>query len=199
MWSNKQVNPWREGLVEKKNRAYFLALLIVIFSTVILLILAHGVISYDLDQQKALNQSLEQESHQWDASMNEIQAYDKEKKTLQQASTIIQALQIHRSDLVILMDGLARMMPEGIYLTHVTRQEDKIHLEGKAASQADIARFLADIESTQLLHSPQLSLVKADPETEDDLTTFHVHGKMNEPTVDSLQNTLNERRSEHNK
>jgi type IV pilus assembly protein PilN len=75
---------------------------------------------------------------------------------------VIQALQASRPEVVKLFDGIVRLIPQGLYLTTLSRKEDTVQIDGKAESNTRVSALMRNIEASKLLFDPKLSVIQAD-------------------------------------
>jgi type IV pilus assembly protein PilN len=120
------------------------------------------LIMRQIDAQMDNNTYLKNQIASLDKQIVEIQQLELEKKQLLARMDIIQQLQQSRPQIVRLFDGLVHIVPEGLYLTSLSRVDDKILLDGKAESNTRVSTFMRNIESSGWMKSPVLSLIQAD-------------------------------------
>lgn len=162
MTININLLPWREELKEQLKREFLslLGLGFVVAAGLILII--HMLISRQISFQNESNAYLKNEITMLEKQIAEIQALENEKKQLLARMAIIQQLQMSRPQVVRLFDGIAHIVPSGMYLTNLTRTGTHILIDGKAESNTRVSTFMRNIEASNWLRSPVLSLIQAD-------------------------------------
>lgn len=115
--------PWREALRKEKQRAFITLALLSCALMGVLVFYLHIHVGGLIDAQNARNDFLTQQIDGVDKEIAEIQNLEKNKGKLLTRMEVIQRLQASRPDVVRLFDGLARLVPEGIYLTRLARHE----------------------------------------------------------------------------
>lgn len=163
-----QINllPWREELKETKKKEFYVLLAGASIFSVFMIMLVHMSMVGQITFQVENNNILKQEISVLDMKIAEIKALKKEKEQLLARMQIIQQLQTNRPHIVRLFDGVTRTIPEGLYLTGITRNQTKILIDGKAESNTRVSTFMRNIENYSWLKNPNLSLIQADEKKE---------------------------------
>lgn len=73
---------------------------------------------------------------------------------------IVENLQSNRSQAVVLLDELARQLPEGLYLKSIHQTESQIAMEGVADTNARVATLVRNLGASQWLENPVLIEIK---------------------------------------
>lgn len=162
MTVNINLLPWREARKEDQRRTYMGYLSFSLIATGCLLLIIHLVVSRWIYGQQKINEYLQTEVKQLDKQIVEIQALAKERKQLLDRMEIIQELQKSRPQVVKIFDGLARIVPDGLYLTNVSRTGQNILIDGRAESNTRVSAFMRNIEGSGWLTAPMLTLIEAD-------------------------------------
>lgn len=165
---NINLLPWREELKIQKKIEFLMMLCLAFISTAGLIICIHMIISRQVDFQNDINNYLKAELCKLDQQIIEIQNLEKEKKQLLAKMQIIQRLQTSRPQIVELFDGIVRILPQGLYLTNLSRTGNRILIDGKAESNTRVSTFMRNIEASTWLTSPELSLIQAADKKQDD-------------------------------
>lgn len=154
--------PWREELKVEHQREFFTLLGLAVGFAVGLMLCIHMLVAKQITNQNNDNDYLKHQISLLDQQISEIQELEKEKRQLLARMDIIQQLQKSRPQIVRLFDGLVRIVPDGLYLTSVSRTGNKVLLDGKAESNTRVSTFMRNIESSGWLKSPLLSLIQTD-------------------------------------
>lgn len=148
--------PWREELRQKRKKDFLVA----VFGAVLLGgVLTYGtkwVVGEQINAQRARNRILEQEIAQLDKQIEEIRGLENQKERLLARMQIIEELQQSRPVVVHLFDELVNALPDGMYLTEVTQNDQRIELTGMAQSSTRVATLMRNVESSQWLEDPEL-------------------------------------------
>lgn len=74
---------------------------------------------------------------------------------------IVENLQTNRSQSVVILDELARQLPEGLYLKRIKQQGNLITLEGVADTNARVATLVRNLSVSNWMESPNLIEIKS--------------------------------------
>ena len=153
--------PWRAER-RKQRQKEFLAMLAV--SGVLALVLSFLIISYYNGQISGQNERigfLQTQIATVDAQIKEIEALDEKKSKLLARKEVIEQLQANRSKMVHLFDSLVRTIPDGVILTSVQQEGDKLTLQGRSQSNARVSSYMRNLESAGWMTKPELSVIEA--------------------------------------
>ncbi len=154
--------PWREELKEQLKKEFLLVAGLGGIAALILVVGLHLYMKNNIESQMGNNNFLRQEIVFLDKKIAEIKNLKDEKEKLLARMQIIQELQSNRPHVVRLFDGMTRTIPEGLFLTGLTRIQSKILIDGRAESNTRVSAFMRNIESSTWLKQPLLSLIQAD-------------------------------------
>ncbi len=143
-----------------KRQFAFLAGATAILGALVVL-MGHTAISTRIDTQNGRNEFLKQEITKLDKEIEEIKKLKEEIHALLGRKQVVEGLQTNRSVEVHLLDQLARLLPEGVYLSSIKQQGDTIALTGYAQSNARVSTLMRNFESSTWLKSPNLIEIKA--------------------------------------
>ena len=153
--------PWRAER-RKQRQKEFLAMLAV--SGVLALVLSFLIISYYNGQISGQNERigfLQTQIATVDAQIKEIEALDEKKSKLLARKEVIEQLQANRSKMVHLFDSLVRTIPDGVILTSVQQEGDKLTLQGRSQSNARVSNYMRNLEGAGWMTRPELSIIEA--------------------------------------
>lgn len=179
----KNINllPWREEYKEFQRKQFIFFLSFASGISLLLLIGLHVIFSQRTDKQYARNGYLNQEIAKLDQQIVEIGGLQKERQQLLARMDIIQRLQETRPNVVKIFDGIAKTAPDGLYYTNVNRVKSKINIQGKAESNIRVSKFMRNIEASDWLTSPILSVIEV--EEEKDKNILQDQGKIAEQGI----------------
>lgn len=121
----------------------------------------HVAISSRISYQERRNLYLKQETEVLDKQIAEIKKLREQTESLLARKTVVEELQITRSDVVHLMDQMLRILPDGVYLKSLKQTGNKINLTGYAQSNARVSTLMRAIENSPWLESPSLVEISA--------------------------------------
>ena len=153
--------PWRAER-RKQRQKEFAAM--VGASAIVAVVLAFALVSYynaQISGQEERNTFLRAQITQVDAQIAEIQALDEKKSKLLARKEVIEQLQANRSKMVHLFDSLVRTIPDGVVLTSVQQEGDKLTLQGRSQSNARVSTYMRMLENAGWMTKPELSIIEA--------------------------------------
>lgn len=156
--------PWREELRQQKQRDFLTAIGLAAALVLSIMAAVHMHIEGLKTHQTARNQLLQTEIDVVDKKIVEIKEIEDKKNKLLVKIDLIQTLQESRPQIVHLFDELAKRTPEGVFLTQFKQTGKALVLEGKAQSNARVSAYMREIENSQWLSAPQLSVIKGQQE-----------------------------------
>ena len=131
------------------------------FSGVVVMFFGWALYSGWIDAQNAKNELLKKEIVKLDAQIADIQDLENRKQRLVARMEIIERLQRKRPEIVHLFDELTRTVPEGVYLTNIKENGNKLELRGVAQSSTRVSTFMRNIDASVWMDNPQLLVVES--------------------------------------
>jgi len=152
--------PWREQERKVRRREFLIAAGAAVFAAVIFAAGGKLVYSSWTDSQNEKNNVLKKEIVKLDAQIADIQDLENRKQRLVARMEIIEKLQSSRPKVVHLFDELVKQVPEGVYLTHIKQNGNKLEIHGVAQSSTRVSTFMRNIDSSSWMDNPQLQVVE---------------------------------------
>jgi len=162
MTININLLPWREALKERQKKEFISMQGLAALSAIATMLIVHLLCNYQITFQGQINEYLKNEIKILDNKIAEIKALKKEKQRLLARMEIIQQLQTNRPQIVRLFNEIVKTVPEGLYLTSLTRTGNSILMDGKAESNTRVSTFMRNIERSKWLKNPVLTVIQAD-------------------------------------
>jgi type IV pilus assembly protein PilN len=153
--------PWRAERRKVRQREFYSLLGGAAIGALALGLLVSFYYSAQIEGQTKRNAYLNDKITELDAKIAEIKALDAEKDKLLRRKEVIEQLQANRSQMVHLFDELVRTIPEGVRLTSVKQDGDKLTLEGQSQSNARVSAYMRNIEASGWMTNPELSVIEA--------------------------------------
>lgn len=181
--------PWREELRRTLNNVFFLDLGKTILLTVIIVVILNQYIDYQIRKNTLDADYINSELQKMSPQVFEIKRLEEERKKLMNHIQAIQDLQQDRFSLVKLLDLMPRVLPDGVYLTELTRNnvaetakkttpvgrqstlvtktttgvdnhiQYHVILQGVSLGNTDVATFLKSLEGISWLSNVKLTEV----------------------------------------
>lgn len=152
--------PWREERRQERLQEFqkmmFLAFLVAGGVFYIVIMIADSMVS----EQEARNKFLQDEIVKVDAQIAEIKTIEEERNKLLARMQVIQDLQESRPKVVKVLDALAHVLPEGVHLEQLSREGDKISINGMAESNARVSVLMNRIDANTEFEESRLQVVK---------------------------------------
>ena len=142
--------PWREEALKAKQKEYFTllgAVALIAFGFIFIVSLYYQA---RIDGQTARNQYLKNEIQVLDIRISEIKSLNSKKKSLQKRIDVVEQLQRSRNVGTQVLDEIAKIIPNGIYITELDKQGNSIQLIGKSESNNHLANMIRAIELSDL-------------------------------------------------
>lgn len=128
---------------------------------IVVIFLGQNIIDGRIEHQQERNKRLETAIAKLDKEIAEIKELKGKIGDVLDRKRVVENLQSGRSSAVILLDELARQLPEGVYLRSIKEQGNAITLTGIADNNARVATLVRNFGNSQWLESPELVEIKA--------------------------------------
>ncbi|MGR8933935.1 MAG: PilN domain-containing protein [Gammaproteobacteria bacterium] len=174
--------PWREELRKQKKQDFGYGILFSVLVTVGILVLVHMHIEGLMEYQSRRNKMLQDEIAVFDKKIAEIKDIEGKKDRLLKKIEVIQRLQESRPQIVHLFDEIARVTPDGVFLTKLNQSGANLTLTGKAESNARVSAYMRAIESSPWLTMPKLDVIQGPGSSKSgNLNNFKLYAKQGTP------------------
>lgn len=140
--------PWRAERRKQREREFFMQLGAAAAAAVLCVLLWAWWMGLRIDNQNERNAYLQTEIKQLDEKIAKIKDLEKVRDRLLARKQIIEQLQANRSQMVHLFDELVKTIPASARLTGLKQSGDSMSLDGVAQSNASVAEYMRNIESS---------------------------------------------------
>ena len=151
--------PWREEAQKAKQREYFTVLAAVVFGALAIIWLIGEFYQLRINGQSTRNQYLQTEIQKLDVRIGQIQNLKEKKSELEKRIAVIEQLQLSRNVGTQVLDELAKIVPNGIYLTSLEKKANMLEVIGKSESNNHLANMMRAIERSDLLTDASLESI----------------------------------------
>jgi type IV pilus assembly protein PilN len=151
--------PWREAERKRKRQEFVLSLGAAVATAALVALLGRWQMSAAISHQEERNKALSDQIAQLDKQIEEINGLDAQKRRLLARMEIIETLQRSRPEIVHIFDEIVRILPEGVYLTHLKESGTRFEIHGVAQSSTRVSTFMRNIEASEWLADPELQIV----------------------------------------
>ena len=153
--------PWRAERRKLRQKDFLGMLGLAVAAGVLASFLVVSWYNSRIGNQNARNEYLKGEIAKVDVQIKEIEELDKKKGKLLARKEVIEQLQANRSQMVHLFDSLVRTIPDGVVLTSLKQDGDKLTLEGRSQSNARVSTYMRNLEGAGWMTKPDLSIIEA--------------------------------------
>ena len=153
--------PWRAERRKQRQKEFGVMLAFAALAGLALWFLVNTYYGNQIDGQNERNAYLQDQIKQVDTKIKEIEELDKQKSRLLARKEVIEQLQANRSQMVHLFDSLVRTIPDGVVLTSIKQEGEKLTLEGMSQSNARVSTYMRNLEGSGWMTRPELSIIEA--------------------------------------
>jgi type IV pilus assembly protein PilN len=179
--------PHREQKRQERRKYFFITAGVVAVISMVVVGLVHVYFANEVDTQDERNKFLKGENAKLDKEIEEIAKLKEETDRLLARKQVIEKLQGDRAEPVILLDQLARRVPDGVYLIRVKQEGSKVTVGGYAQSSARVSTLMRNIDSSNWMESSELVEIKAVTVANRRLNEFSLYFKMKRPSADEAK------------
>ena len=176
--------PWREELRKQRRTEYLSMLGVCAVAATVIWFIIHLYFNALIEQQQHRNDFLTAEIKLLDTKIAEIKQLEKEKENLIARMKAIETLQTSRPFVVHLFDELVSTLPDGVYLTSVIQLGDQVTIKGIAQSNARVSNYMRNVEASQWVREPKLSIIQSKTEDGKRIADFTLTLKQTKPKSD---------------
>ena len=152
--------PWREEQRQEQTRQFATILGLSLALTGAIIFMVHTVFDNQINHQKYRNKILQDEIALLDESLKQIAELEETKEQLLARMDIIQSLQQQRPQIVHLFDDFVRTVPEGIYLTKIQQNGERLTIKGVAESNGRVSAYMRNIDTSEWMATPKLKVIE---------------------------------------
>lgn len=154
--------PWREARRVQRQRQLIGILVATALLGAGIVFLVYTEIALRIQYQQERNNYLRDEIAQLKKAAEEMKELQKVKTRLVDRLNVVQKLQTVRPGMVKMLDELARLVPQDIYVTGFKTAPNQVTLNGIARSDNVISEFMRELKSspTHLFGEPVLQVIE---------------------------------------
>ncbi|HUQ53548.1 MAG TPA: PilN domain-containing protein [Gammaproteobacteria bacterium] len=166
--------PWRTELRQRRKKEFLVALAGTLVVAAGVVYLSKLTVQGWTSSQQGRNEVLRSEIADIDKQIKEIEGLQTQRERLLARMQVITQLQRSRPEIVHLFDELVDAMPEGVNLTEVVQQTNRIELHGVAQSSTRVSALMRNIDNSDFLKEPGLGIVESVASGVDRNSSFQV-------------------------
>ena len=153
--------PYREERRKRRKAAFFAGLGLAGLVGAGLVVAAYLMLQFLTAEQQSHNQYIQTEISRLEAQIKDIADLKAEIESLKARQRAVEDLQTDRNTPVQLLNDVARLAPEGIYLTAIKQDAKVVTISGIAQTNERVSEFLRNVSrSSEWLEKPDLIEVK---------------------------------------
>ena len=170
--------PWREEALKAQQKQYFTVLAAVGLTVLALVLIINFYFQARIDGQNTKNQYLKNEIAQLDIQIAEIRTLNDKKAALEKRINVVEQLQRSRNVGTQVLDEIAKIIPNGIYITEMEKQGNTLQLTGKSESNNHLANMIRAVELSDLFVDATPESITADDGSPKLLSSFKMKVKI---------------------
>ncbi|KQW51693.1 MULTISPECIES: PilN domain-containing protein [unclassified Roseateles] len=153
--------PYREERRKRRKAAFFAGLGLAGLVGAGIVVAVFLLLQFLTSEQQSRNQFIQTEITRLEAQIKDIADLKTEIESLKSRQRAVEDLQTDRNTPVQLLNDLARLAPEGVYLTAIRQAEKVVTVSGIAQTNERVSEFLRNVSrSSEWLEQPDLIEVK---------------------------------------
>lgn len=186
--------PWREEELKAKKKEFFTILAAAGVCAFALVLAINIYFQARVDGQLARNTYLKNEIQILDIQIAEIKTLNQKKAALQERIDVVEQLQRSRNVGTQVLNEIATIIPNGIYITQIDKKGNTIQITGKSESNNHLANMIRAVELSDLFTDATPESITSDDNSSKLLSSFKMRVKIKGLVNDSntgLANTVN--------
>jgi type IV pilus assembly protein PilN len=153
--------PWRAERRKLRQKEFGVMLGVAALAGLAAWFLFNLYYNAQISGQHERNRFLQQQIAEVDRQITEIEELDRQRGRLLARKEVIEQLQANRSQMVHLFDSLVRTIPDGVILTTIKQEGEKLTLEGRSQSNSRVSTYMRNLEGSGWMTKPDLSVIEA--------------------------------------
>ncbi|HEY3327175.1 MAG TPA: PilN domain-containing protein [Novimethylophilus sp.] len=177
--------PHRQIKRAEQQRQFGLMAAAVLTLGLAIIFTGYTYIGTDVAAQASRNQRLKDAIAKLDNEIKEIDGLKAKIGELKDRIQAVESLQNNRSRAVVMLDEIARQIPEAVALKSLKQTGDLITMEGVADTNARVAVLVKNLSNSNILYSPQLIQIVSSNQNNQKMSAFTMTVKLKSATPDS--------------
>jgi len=178
--------PWREEKRQERQQQFYVVMGLTLAFAILVFYVFTSYMNGLLDKQNQRNNYLQQEITKLDIQIKEIQDLEKRDRLLARMR-VIQDLQQSRPKVVKVFDSVVRTVPEGIHLQVLSREGDKLIVQGVAQTNARVSVFMNQLDKDPEFSESKLRVVQRTSTRDDAIRQFTLEVTESKPETNKEQ------------
>ncbi len=159
-----QINllPWREEMRQEKKKEFLTQLGGVCILAALVVLLWMQSVESAISKQNARNGILDDEIKRLQSQVEEIKNLKKDRQALLDRMKVIQGLEGERAIIVYYFDEFAKAIPNGVFLTALSKKGEGFTVQGVSDSNNRISEFMRQLEDSDWFKDTSIISITAD-------------------------------------
>lgn len=166
--------PWRESQRQAQKQQYLGVLFVTAVFVGLIFWFVGAFIDQQISNQNARNDFLQKEIATLDTQIQKIKQIKDKKLAIEQRMALIEQLQTSRNIAAHVFDELARIVPPGVSFRTMSRNGNRIDIEGISDSNNRLSDFMRRLESSRVFTNGELSSIVADTTSTNAVSDFRL-------------------------
>jgi type IV pilus assembly protein PilN len=179
--------PWRQVYREEKKREFVTILFGVGLLSALCAYIWIASVESAIENQNSRNKLLQDEITKLEAQVKEIAEIKKIRADLLARIKVIQDLEGTRPVIVRYFDDFVRCIPDGVFITSMSKKGNTITLEGVAESYNRISAFMRKLDESDWFADAKLFSVAAAPAEGEQANSFRMSVTTSAPLDENAQ------------
>lgn len=181
--------PWRAERQKERKKQFFTMLALSAVAGFAVWFAVDYYYDAQISGQQERNAFLDGQIAEVKTKITEIEELEKKKSNLLSRKQVIEELQANRSQMVHLFDALVRTIPDGVVLTGLNQEGDKLTLEGRSQSYARVSNYMDNLSASGWMTKPELSVIQAQDDISGLPHTFKLTVTLSTPNAQAADGT----------
>lgn len=153
---------WREARRKEREKRFQASALAAVVLGVVIVYFTSSGIDDEYFAQQARNQYLEKEIKTLEQIAKAKKTLEAKKKDLLERMSVIEQLQHSRTRTVRLFNQVPAILPDGIFLSSVSQNQEEMKISGQAGSNSDVSEYMRRLSASEHVSDPKLLSIKTD-------------------------------------
>lgn len=155
------LQPYREKIKKEKIRQSALLMGFFVLLGMASVFLVNKAIDSQISTQESRNEFIKKKNSELEAQIKDISNLRENIKETLAKRRVVESLQVNRSDGVIILNELAKRLPDGTLLKSLKRVGNTITIIGQTQSQSKVSSYMTSLKEYELFGDPKLVEIKA--------------------------------------
>lgn len=166
--------PWRNEIIEYNKKILLRLIFAALALSGVFLIFIYNLLFQSVSYSENYVIFLEKAKTNLLGNISSYVTYKKTQKEVNERFSVFQKLKASRYDSVRLLNQISKAIPKGIYLTYLSRDNDRIEMTGSAASNLLVSQMMQSIDASKYVKIHTLQNVEKSEGQELGYTRFNL-------------------------